>query len=137
MYLLDTNIVSENRKQQKANIGVQAFLTKAKANNDKCYISVITLGELRRGVDNIRYKGDKLQASLLENWLLQITYNDSLILPFDKDCANIWGKLRVPHHENAIDKQIASIALVNDLTLVTRNTKDFQQTGVKLLNPFQ
>ncbi|WP_257280257.1 MULTISPECIES: hypothetical protein [unclassified Endozoicomonas] len=51
--------------------------------------------------------------------------------------AQIWGKLRVPHHENAIDKQIAATALVYDLTVVTRNTRDFMDTGVNLLNPFE
>lgn len=137
MYLLDTNVVSESRKQRRANFGVQQFLQNAKNNNYKLFISVVTLGELRRGVENIRHRGDLQQAQMLENWLLQVEQNQQLILPFDKRCADIWGRLRVPHHENAIDKQIASIALVYDLTLVTRNVKDFQATGVKLLNPFE
>ncbi len=137
MYLLDTNVISESRKQDKANIGVQQFLQNARKHKKPLFISVVSIGELRRGVEHIRHKGDLQQANLLENWLLQVEQNEQLILPFDKQCADIWGRLRVPHHENAIDKQIASTALVHDLTVVTRNVKDFQSTGVKLLNPFQ
>jgi predicted nucleic acid-binding protein len=50
--------------------------------------------------------------------------------------AQVWGRLRVPHPENALDKQIAATALIHDLILVTRNTDDFDCTGARLLNPF-
>ena len=59
-----------------------------------------------------------------------------MILPLDIEAAQVWGVLRVPHHENELDKQIAAIALVNDLTVVTRNTSHFASAGVRLLNPF-
>lgn len=55
----------------------------------------------------------------------------------DGDAAQIWGRLRVPNHHNAIDKQIAAIALLHDLTVVTRNMDDFASCGVRRLNPFQ
>ena len=58
------------------------------------------------------------------------------ILPFEADAAQMWGRLRVPSPENELDKQIAAIALVNDLTVVTRNTADFEGTGVRLIDPF-
>ena len=137
MYLIDTNVISEIRKKQRANPGVQDFFIKARQKSSQLYLSVITLGELRRGIEKIRHRGDLIQATKLETWLHTITqdYSDH-ILSFGDTEAQIWGKLRVPHHENAIDKQIAATALIYDMTVVTRNTDDFAGTGVKLLNPF-
>lgn len=137
MYLIDTNVISEARKDKAANRGVQAFFKDAAAHSTGLYLSVITIGELRRGVELIRHRGDLPQSEKLEAWLAKLlaTYA-SLILPLDQDIAQLWGRLRVPHHENAIDKQIAATALIHDLTLVTRNTQDFAGTGVRLLDPF-
>ena len=137
MYLIDTNVISELRKKNRANSGVKHFFKKAIKNDIKLYLSVITIGELRRGVELIRYRNDLEQASMLEQWLDTITrdYSD-MILDFTDLEAQVWGKLRVPHHEHSIDKQIAATALTNDLTLVTRNIDDFSGTGVELLNPF-
>jgi predicted nucleic acid-binding protein len=59
------------------------------------------------------------------------------VLAFDGEAAQLWGHLRVPEQNHAIDKQIAAIALLQDLTVVTRNTDDFASTGVRLLNPFR
>jgi toxin FitB len=58
------------------------------------------------------------------------------ILDFTYDEAQVWGRLRVPHPENAIDKQIAATALTHDLTLVTRNTNHFEGLTIRVLNPF-
>ncbi len=58
------------------------------------------------------------------------------ILPFDEESAQVWGRLRVPHAENPLEKQIAAIALIHDLTVVTRNTAHYAPTGVALHNPF-
>lgn len=138
MYLVDTNVISELRKKEYANNGVKNFFNKVTEENLKLYLSVITIGELRRGVELIRYRSDLKQASLLEQWLGTITskYSD-MILDFTEVEAQVWGKLRVPHHEHSIDKQIAAIALTNGLTVVTRNTDDFIGTGVDLMNPFE
>ena len=100
-------------------------------------MSVITIGEIRRGVELIRYRGDTRQARRLETWLdLILKEFEENIIDFGYDEAQVWGRLRVPHPENAIDKQIAATALTHDLTLVTRNTTHFGGLGVALLNPF-
>ncbi|VAW88772.1 VapC toxin protein [hydrothermal vent metagenome] len=138
MYLLDTNILSEARKKKNANKGVINFFKAATKNGSNLFLSVITIGELRRGIALIRHRGDTRQANLLEKWLNIILseYQDN-ILEFDVDSAQVWGELRSPHHENALDKQIAATALTHGLTVVTRNEKDFSGTRVKVLNPFE
>jgi toxin FitB len=138
MYLIDTNVISELRKGNKANPGVQQFFKQTAEQEAHLFITVITLGELRRGVELIRYRGDQAQADKLEAWL-QTIINDyaEYILDFTETESQVWGRLRVPHHENALDKQIAATALTCSLTLVTRNVRDFVGTGVPLLNPFE
>lgn len=138
MYLLDTHIVSELRKKERANAGLRRFVLQLAEQEAQTYISVVTVGELRRGVDLIRHRGDLAQAGALEAWLQNLLddYGDN-ILDFGKEEAQIWGRLRVPHPENALDKQIAATALSYGFTLVTRNVRDFVQTGVILLNPFE
>ncbi len=137
MYLIDTNVISEIRKGKKADAGVLDFFKKSKAAKIELYLSVVTIGELRRGIEQIRYRNDLKQANLLEIWFQDVfaEYQDH-ILEFDVETAQVWGKLRVPQPQNFLDKQIAATALIHDLIVVTRNTSDFQCTGVKVLNPF-
>jgi predicted nucleic acid-binding protein len=137
VYLIDTNVISEARKRERANPGVLAFLRMVAERDEAMYLSVVTVGELRRGVDLIRHRGDGPQAMLLERWIRSVLrqYEDQ-ILPFEAEAAQVWGRLRVPHPEHELDKQIAATALVHDLTVVTRNVQHFVATGVKLLNPF-
>ena len=138
MYLIDTNVISEIRKKGEADSGVRAFFKSATKQDNPLFISVITVGELRRGVEMIRHRGDNLQASKLEKWLQTIVeqYAEN-ILDFTEPEAQVWGRLRVPRYENALDKQIAATALIYDLTLVTRNLEDYVGTGVELLNPWK
>lgn len=134
-WLLDTNVLSEARKRRRADPGVLAFL--AAADPLYCYLPVQVLGEIRRGVERIRRRGDAMQAHLLEDWLLQLAADyANRILDFDHDCAEAWGALMAADPGHPVDAQIAAIAGLHGLTVVTRNTSDFAATGVATHNPF-
>jgi len=95
------------------------------------------LASYRRGVNLIHHRGDTRQANLLEKWLKNLLANYSdYILDIDVEVVQLWGYSRVPHLENVLDKQIAATALIHNLTIVTRNEKNFIKTGVKVFNPF-
>lgn len=135
MYLVDTNVISEARKGAKANLGVRKFFQETDASD--LYLSAQTIGEIRRGLECIRLRGDIPQAKKLEKWLdLVVSDYADKILSFDEECAQVWGRLMSPHPQHPIDKQIAAIALIHDLTVVTRNVDDFRGTGVGINNPF-
>jgi toxin FitB len=138
MYLVDTDVLSEARKGLQANPGVRAFFRSAGLQQTPLFLSVLTIGEVRRGVERVRHRGEESRARQLERWLelLMAEYEDR-VLPIDADCAQAWGHLRVPHPENPIDKLIAATALIHGLTVVTRNAAHFHPTGVALLNPFE
>jgi len=137
MYLIDTNVITEFRKAEKADAGVREFFSQAARDDRQTFLASVTIGELRRGVEILFRRGDLDQAGRLEKWLEALILNHQReILPLDVDAAQIWGRLRVPDPHHALDKQIAAIALIWDLTVVTRNVSDFQDLGVKLLNPF-
>ena len=136
MYLVDTNVISEARKGTKANPGVQQFFKTTSP--DDLYLYVQTIGEIRRGLEILRHRGDLPQTRMLEKWLTLLVsdYADK-ILTFDAECAQVWGRLMSPHPEHPIDKQIAAIALIHDMAVVTRNVDDFRGTGVGIVNPFE
>jgi hypothetical protein len=137
MYLIDTDVISEARKEGKANAGVRKFFADADRDNVPMYVSVVTIGEMRQGVEIIRHRGDESQARVLERWLERVIDRfEDAILSFDQETAEIWGRLRVPNRENPLDKQIAATAIINELTVVTRNIAHYTPTGVGLLNPF-
>jgi toxin FitB len=137
VYLVDTDVISEARKGARGNAGVRAFLSRASDEGAELYLSAVTIGELRQGIERIRHRGDQAQAQRLERWLLVVTsaYADR-ILPLDEETAHVWGRLRVPNPENPIDKQIAATALIHDLEVITRNVAHFAVTGVRMRNPF-
>lgn len=138
MYLIDTNVISEGRKGSRANAGVRDFFKRVASDQSPVFLSVVTVGELRRGVELIRHRGDMAQANRLERWLQQLLrHYEDYILEVDVDIAQLWGRLRVPHYENALDKLIAATALIHNLTVVTRNHDDFAMTGVLVLDPFR
>ena len=135
MFLIDTNVISELRKGDRAHAGVLRFLRSVDPNY--LYLAVQTLGELRKGVEVIRLRSDIEQAQRLERWLEMITqsYRDR-ILDFDLECAQMWGRLMAQSPQHPIDRQIAAIALLYEFTVVTRNVADFAGTGVRVINPF-
>ena len=136
MYLIDTNVISEKRKGPRADLGVVAFWSRILVNED--FLPVQVLGELRRGVEMLKYRGDLPQAALLGSWLktVQEEYADR-ILTFDAESAHLWGQITAAIYQNLIDKQIAAMALLYDLTIVSRNIDHFAGTGARVLNPFQ
>lgn len=137
MDLIDTNVISELRKGSAADRGVINFFYHINAKQENCYLSVVTIGELRRGIEMIRHRGDVKQADALQEWFSVISneYSEH-ILPIDHEVAAIWADLRVPHHENVLDKFIAATALLHSLKVVTRNVRDFEKTGVPIVSPF-
>ncbi|MGD0730882.1 MAG: type II toxin-antitoxin system VapC family toxin [Terracidiphilus sp.] len=134
MFLVDTNAISELRKGAKADRGVVNLL---KGAEDEIFVPVQVLGELRYGIEKLKHRGDLPQARRLEEWFQSVLkVFGQRILGFDAACAQMWGTLMGVNDQHPVDKQIAAIALVYDLTVVTRNTNDFAGTGVRLLNPF-
>ncbi len=133
-YLVDTNIISELRKKNRCDANVRNWFNQTES--DLVYISVLTIGEIRQGVERIRRR-DVCAALSLENWLQQVEINAcGRILPISKAIANRWGKINSGDPLPIIDSLLAATAMEHDLTLVTRNVRDVERSGVRLLNPF-
>lgn len=133
--LLDTNILSELRKGVKANARLRGWF-EGVASED-IHLSVLVIGELRRGVESIRRK-DARQAAALERWLMRVvTDHAERILSIDGRVAEEWGRLTATRPASVIDTLMAATALVHGFVLVTRNLKDVAWTGVPCLNPFE
>jgi predicted nucleic acid-binding protein len=133
-YLLDTNILSETRKKQ-ANERVMSFLSAAEPS--ALFISVLSLGELRKGVA-LKSRSDADAAKLLGTWVdgLEFSFTDR-ILSVDAAIARQWGELSAQRSRPVVDTLLAATALVHKLTLVTRSTSDVHDLGVKLLDPWK
>lgn len=133
-YLLDTNVISELRKGGRCNPGVAAWF--AGVPPEDIYLSVLTLGEIRKGIENIRRR-DPSAAEALEDWLheLEGSLADNLLL-VDQAIAEQWGRFNVPDPLPMLDSLLAATASVHGMTLITRNLKDVERTGVECLNPF-
>ncbi|MGH3764677.1 MAG: type II toxin-antitoxin system VapC family toxin [Pseudonocardiaceae bacterium] len=133
-YLLDTNVVSEWRKPIP-DPGVAEWL--ARAAEDDLFISVITIGEIHRGIVKLHLRNDHRQAAVYESWLADTKelFTDRLV-PVSLEAAEEWGRSVADRPVSMADGLIAATAKVRGWTVVTRNVKDFDATGVPLLNPF-
>jgi len=132
--LLDTNVVAELRKGARANPHVRSWFETL--DPDAIVLSVLTIGEIRRGIESVRRR-DAVTAKALERWLRRlVAEHGDRILPVDLPVTEVWGRLNVPDPLPVIDALLAATAKVHGLTLVTRNVKDVARTGVALMNPF-
>ena len=133
-YLLDTNILSETRKRQPAT-AVTNWI--AATPPERLQVSVLTLGEIEHGIARIHDRGDNEQAAGLERWLREVELGFAdRILPITLPVAAAWGRQQHAQPLPVTDGLIAATAKVNSLTVVTRNAKDFERTGVQVFNPF-
>lgn len=134
-FLLDTNVLSEMRKGERADRNVRSWLRHS--SGASFFLSVLVLGEIRRGIEKQRRK-DPVAASALEHWLGRVVESHgSRIIPVDHRVADLWGRLGSPDPIPVIDGLLAATAIVHDLTLVTRNLTDIRETGASFLNPFE
>jgi predicted nucleic acid-binding protein len=133
-YLLDTNVISELRKGERADANVRAWF--GGLADDEVYLSVLTIGEIRRGVENVRRR-DPDSASALDSWLARLgeAHRDR-ILPIDRSIAEEWGRMNVPNPLPVVDGLLAATAKVAGLTFATRNVADVEGSGVELVDPF-
>jgi predicted nucleic acid-binding protein len=134
-YLMDTNIVSELRKEARCDPGVMRWFDAV--DEDELFLSVLTLGELRMGALGLARRGPG-GAPHLEAWVnaLHARYAGK-ILPVTMEIAEKWAELSVPDRLPVVDGLLAGTAIVHGHTLVTRNTRDVARSGVRLLNPFE
>ena len=133
-YLIDTNVVSELRKQNRADPFVVDWFRKREP--QELFLSVLTLGELRRGAERIRRR-DPEAAAVLGGWVERIVerFRDRMLV-VDHAVAGQWGRLGARPPVPDVDGLIAATALVHDLVVVTRNVKHIAPTGAWHFDPF-
>lgn len=133
-FLVDTNVLSEVRKGSRCNPGVAEWFRSP--SEESIYISVLTIGEVRRGIESVRRR-DVVSAAALETWLQRVlTGHADRILPVEQMVAEAWGRMNVPDPVPVIDGLLAATAKVHGLTVATRKVKDMSTCGIPLLDPF-
>jgi toxin FitB len=132
MYLIDTCVVSEARRRAPAAV---AWLRAAQS--ETLFLSVITVGEIMKGI-MVKVRTDPPQAAAMLRWLdeLRLVYA-SRILPIDDAVATGWGRLMAQRSRPMADVLIAATARVHNKVVVTRNVADFADTGVDVIDPWE
>ena len=134
-FLLDTNVLSEMRKGSRCDRHVQNWA--AGARRERHFISVLSLGEIRKGIELLRRKNPR-QYPPFERWLARLQSDfaaDTLLV--SEEIADRWGRMMAERTLPVIDGLLAATAMEHGLTLVTRNVRDFSGRGVTVVNPFE
>ena len=138
MYLLDANVVSELRKEDRSPKVVRWIES---IHADGLFLSVFTIGEIAKGIALQRRLGTEeamSRADALQNWLEgMLAIHGRRILPIDVEVATRWGRLCSTFPHLAVDMLLAATALQHGLTVATRNVQHFEATGVDVVNPFE
>ncbi|HEY8125650.1 MAG TPA: type II toxin-antitoxin system VapC family toxin [Methylocystis sp.] len=133
-FLIDTNVISEFRKGARCDARVASWF--ASVIDEQLYLSMLTLGEIRRGAEKLRRR-DVSGADALDRWLVDVERAFvGRILPVDNDVAEEWGRMSALRTAPVVDCLLAATAKANDLTLVTRNVRDVEGLGAIILDPF-
>lgn len=134
-YLLDTNVLSEIRKG-RVRAQPEVYQWWLSIRDQELYLSVMTLGEIRKGIDRLGAR-DVSQTVALERWLDEVkTTFRGRVIDVSLAVADRWGKLQGMRSLPEVDALLAASALEYDLTLVTRNEPDFEGLGIRVVNPF-
>ena len=132
MYLVDTNVISDARRKIP-----QALSWLQSIAPDEVFLSVVTLGEIARGIAQ-KQRTDPRAAQVFERWLARLrTTHKARILPITDVIAIEWGRLAAERPRGDADGLIAATAIAHGLTVVTRNVRDFADTGVPCINPWE
>lgn len=133
-FLLDTNVISELRKGDRADPNVASWF--ANVADEEIFLSVLTIDEIRRGIESVRRR-DSDSAAVLDRWLALLSEaHEDRILPINRAISEEWGRMSAPDPLPVVDGLLAATAKVLGLTLVTRNVTDVESTDVALLDPF-
>lgn len=134
-YLLDTNVISEIRKGPRCDRNVTDWY--AGISDSQLYLSILIVGEVRKGVEKLRLRQDP-QARVLDAWLAEVEKAFvGRMLPIDRAVSDVWGVMSAARTRPVIDTLLAATAQVHRMTLVTRDAAAAEGLGVSVLNPFK
>jgi predicted nucleic acid-binding protein len=133
-FLLDTNVVSETRRRRPDPL-VAGYL--ARIRESRVCLSCLTIGELIKGA-SAKMRTDPVEGDTLLRWVdsIEAQFRDR-ILPVDDEVSRVWGRLSAARSRPVVDALIAATAIVHDMTLVTRNVTDMNDTGARLVDPWR